>query len=333
MDISVLILFFNRPEPLRAMFAEVRKARPARLFLYQDGARNEKDLPGIEACRRVVEEIDWECEVHRNYQTVNRGCDPSNYLSQKWAFSLTDKCVVLEDDDIPSVTFFRFCKEMLDKYENDPRIALVTGTNYDERTEGVPYDYFFATTFSINGWATWRRVIDQWDETYSWLDDDFNREQLAQYIKVKNYQQNFIDFCRYHRNKGVPYYETIFHAHIFFNSALCIVPTVNLVNNLGAVGEGVHLSGSNKTLPKAYRRIFEMKRYELNFPLRHPRYVIENVGYKERMFRIQAWGHPWLKVCRSVEELWLNLRYGNFKNIFKALSNRIGIWCGKKKFD
>ncbi len=333
MDISVLILFFNRPEALSAVFEQVRKAQPARLFLYQDGPRGERDLPGIEACRRVVEQVDWPCEVHRKYQEKNFGCDPSEYISQKWAFSLTDKCIVLEDDDIPSQSFFTFCKEMLDRYEHDTRVSMITGTNYDEITPGIPYDYFFATTFSISGWASWRRVVDQWDETYSWLDDEYEVGQLAAYIKERKYQKNFIDFCRYHRAKGVPYYETIFHAAIFFGSGLSIVPRVNLINNLGACGEGVHLSGTNETLPRAYRRIFEMGRHELSFPLRHPRYVLENVAYKERMFRIQGWGHPWIKIGRSFEELWLNLRRGNLRQIARAVANRVRILCGKSKFD
>ena len=204
-DVYVLILFFNRPDSLEAVFREVRKARPARLFLYQDGPRGERDLPGIEACRRVVENIDWPCEVHRMYQEKNYGCDPSEYISQKWAFSMTDKCIVLEDDDIPSQSFFTFCKEMLDRYENDQRISMITGTNYDEVTPDMPYDYFFATTFSISGWASWRRVIDQWDEHYTFLDDEFNLQQLADYIKERKYQSNFIDFCRYHRSMGIAY--------------------------------------------------------------------------------------------------------------------------------
>ncbi len=333
MDISVLILFFNRPDALSAVFEQVKKAQPARLFLYQDGPRGERDLAGIEACRKVVEKIDWTCEVHRKYQERNYGCDPSEYISQKWAFSMTDKCIVLEDDDIPSQSFFTFCKEMLDRYADDKRVSMITGTNYDEVTPGLPYDYFFATTFSISGWASWRRVIDQWDGQYTWLDDEYEVGQLAAYIKERKYQKNFIDFCRYHRAKGVPYYETVFHAAIFFNSGLSIVPRVNLINNLGACGEGVHLSGTNDTLPKAYRRIFEMKRHELSFPLRHPRFVLENVAYKERMFRIQGWGHPWVKVARSFEELWLNLRRGNLRQIFRAAANRARILCGKSKFD
>ena len=103
-DIAVLMLFFNRADTFRQVFEEVRKARPSKLFLYQDGPRDERDMAGIEACRQVVadENIDWECEVHRNYLMKNQGCDPSGYLSHQWAFSLADKVIVLEDDVVPS---------------------------------------------------------------------------------------------------------------------------------------------------------------------------------------------------------------------------------------
>lgn len=331
-DVTVLILFFNRPEPLSAVFEQVKKARPSKLFLYQDGPRGEKDMPGILACRKIVDEIDWECEVHQWYQEKNFGCDPSEYLSQKWAFSIVEKCIVLEDDDIPSLSFFPFCKELLDKYEHDTRISMITGINYDEISKDMPYDYFFATTFSISGWASWRRVIDQWDEHYSFLDDAFNLRQLEEYIKERKYQKEFIEFCRHHRESGKAYYETIFHAAIFFNSGLSIVPAKNMINNLGATAGSTHFGGSNDLLPRGYRRIFTMQRHELNFPLKHPRYVIENVGYKNRMFRIMAWGHPWIKIGRSFEELYLNLCHGNFKNIGKALINRINKWLGRNKW-
>ena len=125
-NVPVLILFFNRPDALKSVFEQVRKAQPTTLFLYQDGPRGEHDLPGIEGCRKVVENVDWPCEVHRLYQEKNYGCDPSEYLSQKWAFSHVDKCIVLEDDSIPSLSFFTFCKEMLDRYEHDTRISMIT---------------------------------------------------------------------------------------------------------------------------------------------------------------------------------------------------------------
>lgn len=334
-DVAVLILFFTRPEPLKKVFGEIRKARPSKLYLYQDGPRGEQDLAGIDACRKVVcdEEIDWECDVRRNYQTENAGCDPSNFNAQKWAFSLNDKCVIFEDDSIPSVTFIRFCKEMLDRYEHDERIVMIEGFNTDEITPDIPYDYFFTTVFSIWGWASWRRVIDQWDEHYTFLDDEYNMHQLEALVKERKYQKNFVKVFQYHRSTGKAYYETIFRASNLFNSGLSIMPRVNMINNIGATGDGVHIAGTNDDMPKGIRRLFTMGRYELKFPLKHPKYVIENVEYKERMFRVMGWDHPWIKIGRSLEELWINLRKGNFKRIISAVTNRLRIWAGKTKWN
>ena len=212
-DVSVLILFFNRPNQLGQVFEQVKKARPARLFLYQDGPRSEKDMPGILACREVVSDIDWECEVHTLYQEKNYGCDPSEYISQKWAFSMSDKCIVLEDDDIPSQSFFHFCKEMLDRYEHDTRITMIAGFNVEEETTDVQEDYFFSTNLSIWGWASWRRVIDQWDEHYTWLDDEQTVAQLEQIVRERGYRDDFLPMCRKHRSQGKAFYETILWSH------------------------------------------------------------------------------------------------------------------------
>ena len=330
-DISVLILFFNRPSHLSQVFAEVRKARPARLSLYQDGPRGERDMPGIEACRQVVEDIDWECEVHRLYQERNFGCDPSEYLSQKWAFSLTDKCIVLEDDDVPSQSFFPFCKELLDRYEHDERITMISGFNVDEVSPDVPDSYFFTSTFSIWGWASWRRVIDKWEADYAFLDDSHAMEQLEKLVRQRSYRSDFISMCRHHRDSGKEYYESIFWASNLLQSGLAIMPARNMINNMGLTADSTHFSGSLKTTPRGYRRIFTMKRHEMEFPVHHPKYVIDHIAYKERLYKVNAWGHPWIKAGRSLEELLLNLRYGQWGNIRKAIGRRLHIILGKDK--
>ena len=332
-DVAVLLLFFNRPESFGQVFAEVKKARPSRLFLYQDGPRGERDLAGIEACRRIAEDIDWECDVHRLYQEQNVGCDPSEYLSQKWAFSMADKCIVLEDDDVPSQSFFPFCKEMLDRYEHDERVVIVSGFNTDEVSPDVPDDYFFTSVFSIWGWASWRRVIDQWDGSYSFLDDKWNMHQLTALTRHRGYRDTMLRMCYDHRALGKEYYESIFWACMMFNNGLAIMPRQNLVNNLGvSAGGSTHYAGSLETMPHRLRKMFTMGRHELQFPLRHPRYVIENIDYLKRNYRLNAYGHPFIKIAYSLEELALNLRYGNFAFILKAIKNRADKLLGRKKY-
>ncbi|MCM1080040.1 MAG: hemolysin activation protein [Bacteroidales bacterium] len=343
-DISVLMLFHARADHFGKVWEEVRKARPKRLFLYQDGPRLtdkdgmpvtdmrlSKDWEGIAKCRRMADDsnIDWECEVHRNYQERNLGCDPSEFLSQQWAFSLTDKCVVLEDDDVPSLSFFTFCKEMLDRYENDPRVTMIAGFNTDEdsrrflkATDGTVPDYFFTRAFSIWGWASWARVIRNLDGEYGFVKDGETFCRLKEKAAAYGQRSEMIDLCRQHSTAGKPYYETILWAYMILNDGLAVMPSVNLINNIGLDG-GTHYSTQLELLPKRLRRQFTMARHELRFPLSHPAGVEEEPGYQERWYLRNAWNNPWRKVQYSFEELWLNLRKGNFRTIIASVNNRI----------
>ncbi len=327
------MLFFNRPDHLQQVFAEVKKARPSRLFLYQDGPRGDRDVAGIAACRAIVadDQIDWECDVQRQYLEHNQGCDPSGHLAQKWAFSLADKCIVLEDDCVPSQTFFPFCKEMLDRYEHDDRVFMIAGFNTDEVTPDCPYDYFFTSAFSIWGWASWRRAIEQRDERYAFLDDPYAVARLETLRKKRRLRSDVVQMMRDHKASGKLYHESLAWAAMLLNSGLAIMPAKNMISNVGMSDDSTHFSGTLKTIPRGYRRIFTMGRHELSFPLRHPRYVVEDVTYKERFYKANAWGYPWIKVGRSLEELLLNLRYGNFSVIAKAITRRIRKTLGREK--
>ncbi len=331
-DLSVLMLFFNRPDHLAEVFAEVKKARPARLFLYQDGPRGERDMAGIEACRKIVDdsEIDWQCEVHRLYQEKNFGCDPSEYLSQKWAFSMTDKCMVLEDDDVPSQSFFPFCKELLDRYENDERVWMIAGFNSEENTD-IKDSYFFTSVFSIWGWASWRRVIDTWDADYSWLEDNEKLAKVENVIREKHLRNDIIPMCRDHKASGKAYYESIFWSSMLLNDGIAIMPSLNMINNRGVTDDSTHFQGSLKTMPRRLRKQFTMSRHEISFPLTHPQEVKEYAPFKDAVYLRNAWGHPWRKVQYSIEELLLNLRYGNFSIIKKSFLRRLDKWLGRDR--
>lgn len=330
-DISVLILFFNRADHLSKVFAEVKKARPARLFLYQDGPREGRnDMEGILACRELVsdENIDWECDVHRLYQERNYGCDPSEFISQRWAFSLTDKCIVLEDDDVPSQSFFPFCKEMLDRYENDPRITLISGFNTEaDNMKSNGDSYFFTRVFSIWGWASWARVVNHWDGNYGFVNDPQQFELLKQKVEQYHQRRDMIQMCQDHAASGKEFYESIFWAYMLLHDGMAIMPSVNLINNIGMEG-GTHFSAQLDLLPRRLRHVFTMPRRELNFPLQHPAEVVEHPDYQRLHYLRNAWNNPWRKVQYSLEEFWLNLIHGNFSNIISSLKRRIRKWMG-----
>ena len=332
-DIAVLLLFFTRSDTFRQVFDAVRQARPSKLLLYQDGPRDEGDMPGIEACREIVSDahIDWECEVHRQYLDHNQGCDPSGFLSHQWAFSIADKVIILEDDVVPSQSFFPFCKEMLDRYEHDERISMIAGFNIDEVTADCSDSYFFTSAFSIWGWASWRRVAERWDPTCGFIRDQKAMEKLERVAKERNLRKDMLQMFRDHSQSGKAYFETIYWSDMLLNDCLAIMPQQNQINNIGLMADSTHFSAELKTTPHRIRRMFTMQRHELSFPLKHPQGVTENKAYLERLYRANAWNHPWIKVQNSIEELLLNLRYGNFAHIAQSITRRIRKWTGTEK--
>ena len=332
-DIAVLLLFFTRSDTFSKVFEAVRQARPSKLFLYQDGPRGERDRAGIEACREIAsdEHIDWECEVHRRYLDHNEGCDPSGFKSHQWAFSLADKVIVLEDDVVPAQSFFPFCKEMLDRYEHDERISMIAGFNVDEVTPDCADSYFFTTAFSIWGWASWRRVAERWDPTYSFMHDPDTLRRLETIHRERRLRGDMLQMFRDHSQSGKEYFETIYWADMLLHDSLAIMPAKNQISNIGLTGDSTHYSAELKTMPHRLRRIFTMQRPELSFPLHHPAQVAELESYLDRLYRVNAWNHPWIKVGRSLEELWLNLRYGNFSHIQKSIARRIRKWMGRER--
>lgn len=339
-DVSVLLLFFNRADHFSQVWAEVKKARPSRLFLYQDGPREGRDdMPGILECRALVadDQIDWECEVHRNYQEKNVGCDPAEYLSQRWAFSLTDKCIVLEDDDVPSQAFFPFCKEMLDRYEDDPRVTLISGfmvstpeALYPQSVGERTPSYFFTRAFSIWGWASWARVVNAWEGDYAFLNDPARLQMLRQKVKLYKQRNDMVEMCINHKATGKEYYESIFWAYMLLHDGLAIMPSQNLINNIGMDG-GTHFAAQIDLLPKRMRWQFIMPRHELKFPLVHPEDVVEHPTYQKQYYLLNAWNNPCRKVQYSLEEFWLNLRCGNMSRIVSAVKNRVLKTAGLKK--
>ena len=59
---------------------------------------------------------------------------------------------------------------------------------------------------------------------------------------------------------------------------------------------------------------------------------MENVAYRKRAYKIMGWMNPMVKIGRSFEELFLNLRYGNFRFILQSLNKRIHKWMGKTTY-
>ncbi|MCR4591009.1 MAG: hypothetical protein K5668_09345 [Lachnospiraceae bacterium] len=325
-DISVLLVFFTRYRQFSEVFEAVRRAKPSRLFLFQDGPRpgNPDDPEGIRKCREIAESVDWECEVFRNYNEKNLGPDEAGYRADVWAFSHTDKCIVLEDDVLPSDTFIPFCREMLDRYENDPEVMLISGFNPMEKTPEVKEDILFTSATFTWGWASWKRVVDGWDEKYSWLDDPAKVSAVQSYADSHGVMKNLVNICRKHREKGYPHFETVLISNQYLRGGLTLSPKVNMISNIGVVKGAAHYQDDISLIPKGYRRLFTMGRYDLDTSgIKCPEGISEYTPYREKTYRIYGWGHPFVKLWRFLEGSFYQIRAGNAGYVWKDFKDKI----------
>jgi hypothetical protein len=310
-DVAVLCIFFVRPEQFEKTFEQVRKARPKTLLLWQDGPRENSpdDMENIMKCRKIADNIDWNCRVHKSFHSNNFGCDPSTFYSHKWAFSIVSKCIVLEDDVVASQSFFYFCKELLDRYEYDERVDRICGQTLYDGIDDNRYSYFFSSVGSSWGWASWRRVAQTWEENYDVLDDDYYLDLLNHKNESSVIHKRMIKEAKQHKVEKIPHWEHILGISTALNSRLVIFPTDNLVENIGASDNATHATDHIEKLPADIRTFFETKSKEIEFPLNHPHYMVDDYHYKKKIMNAIQPGF-FRKLKRKLERVWLMLLRG-----------------------
>lgn len=333
-NVPVLIVFFNRSEPLREVFEAVRKAKPVKLFLAQDGARkgNSKDAEKVAACREVVQNIDWECEVFTDYSESNLGCGKRMSSAISWAFEQVDRLMILEDDCVPAADFFPFCEEILEKYKEDERVNLISGMNHLGVYEKAPADYFFCSTGAIWGWATWKRVWDHYEYEMDFLEDSYAMECFSgsYYPKRQLRMLNQTGKSRsglYKQGGKLTAWTYQFRMLRFLFSQLVIVPKYNLTSNIGLTDDSTHGGSELRKTPKGLQCVFYAKTYAMQFPLQHPKYMISDTRYDKEVQKIMGWTFWRGKVYRleSISRQILFAKKGDYRNLWRKLLKKLGI--------
>ena len=178
----IALVIFNRPELTARVFAEIAKVKPRQLFVIADGPRpgREQDVELCAAARKIIERVDWDCELILDYSDVNLRPHRRIVSGITNAFREVEELIVLEDDCVPHPTFFRFCEELLERYRDDERVMHIAGNHFQPQTRRqMPYSYTFARWNISWGWATWRRAWQHFDlEVRRWA--DLRRQRSSQ---------------------------------------------------------------------------------------------------------------------------------------------------------
>lgn len=267
-DVPILFIVFSRPRTTGPVMEAIRAARPTRLYVAADGPRNEGERVLCEQARHIATAVDWPCELITLLRNENLGCrrGPSSAIS--WFFEHESRGIILEDDCLPSASFFPYCAELLEKYANDQRVMSITGDNFQPDMSSYPYSYYFSKWFHTWGWATWARAWRLYDEDLELYPDWLRFDCFKNISPVRGFSDYWKPrFDKLDFSKDTWDYIWLFTSWAY--SGMTITPRVNLVSNIGFGPDGTHC-------PDVLSPLSNRPRFAIEIPLKHPKLVMTN---------------------------------------------------------
>lgn len=261
----VAFIIFNRPETTQRVFDAIKRAEPERLFVIADGPRNNKENEGdlCEQTRKIIEQVSWKCDIIKDFSDNNLGCRKRLSTGISRVFEQTEEAIFLEDDCLPSQTFFPYCEELLGAYKNDERIMHIGGVNFQSAKKDTGYSYYFSRFVHVWGWASWSRAWKFYDpEMKKWPEVNENNLFDKYYInkRAKNYWTEKFR-ATYEGRLDTWDYQWAFAC--WLRDGMAILPSKNLVSNIGFNTGGVHTHEKKSEWAN-------IPLEELKFPLKHP---------------------------------------------------------------
>lgn len=290
-DIPVVLFIFKRDKAVDIV-KRIAEVKPRKLYLLADEGRNDEEKTLVAQCRKSVEEaITWNCEVIKNYAEENRGVYQNIGQGAIWVLRQEKWAIFLEDDNLPEVSFFTFCKEMLVRYENDTRILWICGTNYLGDYRPINGDsYVFTRHMLPCGWASWGNKFERfYNGDLSLCDNQtvMSRIKDVYYNKkiYEQYRESWLgEYYKIKSGKRPISWDYQMDLSIKANNLFGICPCKNQIKNIGVDEYSIH--GGNSFQSVMTKRFCGMDSYDMEFPLQHPITVMIDPVFEKKIGKI-----------------------------------------------
>jgi len=298
----VLFLVFNRPDTTKRVFEAIRQAKPPRLYIAADGAREPQngEAEKVKAVRDyVINHIDWQCEVKTLFRGKNLGCKYAVSGAITWFFEHEEMGIILEDDVLPNDSFFQFCEKLLHRYADEDQVMTISGNNFQPKRR-TDNSYYFSKYMHCWGWASWRRAWKHFDlemEEWPQLKKGNFLAELFKFKKAQKYWEHIFD--RVYAGE-IDSWAYIWTYSIWNSGGINILPEINLVSNIGFGEEGTHTVDRNSFLANITTQ-------QIESPLIHPQKIKVNnkadIYTSQNVYSTSIWNKISTKMKRLYEKI------------------------------
>lgn len=174
----ILYIPFKRLNIVKQVFPRILEVNPQKLYVFQDGPRNEAEAYALKEVRKYISNVVHEknLKVFTKFNQNNLGPYKAIWEAVSWFFENEEQGIIIEEDIYPSLSFFYFCEKLLNHYKTNEKVWAIVGKDNVGLKDNKDI-YFLKTFLPPWGFATWK---DRWDKT------DFNLEKLSRIILSDN---------------------------------------------------------------------------------------------------------------------------------------------------
>ena len=277
----IILIIYKRFGTALKVFDQIKLIKPNKLYLIADGPKTIDDKNKCSKVRNYIENnIEWDCEVIKVYSNTNLGCAKRVQTGLDYVFENEEMAIILEDDTLPDTSFFKFCEELLERYEDDHRVAHISGCNLHSDAVNFRESYCFSSIVNIWGWATWKRAWQNYDLKMSAWDKENKSDFLKYWCNSKRELSGIRKMFDLHCNNPDPWtwdYQWVYSC--WKNKSYSIIPQKNLVTNIG-IGPDASNTKFN-TQVKMYPKVLQSITPELTHPQVKRNKCFEKKYYKE----------------------------------------------------
>ena len=243
----ILFIIFNRPEVTQRVFNTIREEKPIKLYVSADGPRLNvsSDIAKCAATRKIIEQVDWDCEVSLLFHDSNLGCGKAVSRAVTWFFDCEEMGIILEDDCLPDPSFFSFCQHLLMRYKSDTEIMHIAGANFQNGKKRGPGSYYFSAIVHVWGWASWRRAWAKYDFNLNSINDFVAKNKIYKYYQDEKVIHYWMSIFKRMYDHEIDTWDHQWTYSIWNNGGLAIIPQVNMVSNIGFGNDATHTNGES----------------------------------------------------------------------------------------
>jgi hypothetical protein len=275
---AVVLIMFRRPAKTARVLEVLRRVRPAQLFVLADAPRptHPQDDDLCARTRALIDTIDWPCLVHRHYATTHLGLAARVISGLNAVFEQVEEAIILEDDCLPTDSFFPFCRVLLERFRSDSRVVMINGSNPLERWRYPEQSYHFSAFGCHWGWATWRRAWQRVDFTMHNVSRPGLREELIAGTGLPELVDLWLALWRATASGRVDTWDGAWTLSQLCEGGLAVVPARNLISNIGMDHQATNTVGLAASQPA-------VALFSLPAPFQGPAVVAPDRQYDRRI--------------------------------------------------